>query len=309
MSSNYTHVEGYSPAFRATFINAVKPNTFGDKPKYDIRALFPKDMDLDWYYSMIREVAKINNIADAKGNPTCEYPNFKDGDDASCFTNDTNEQYEGHNNHWWMSYRSSDSDGEPQPFGIVDMAGNTAEAKDLYPGIWLRVCFRLVPYKHEKFGLKIIQRADHIEICGHDTPFASVGGSVDTGKVFANAPAISGLPSNVNQNTPPQAGGAPQASMGPGGGGNTAPQASMGPGGAPQAKSAPQASMSPGPGNAAPTGTPGPGNAGGMSPADYTKSFNNDTPKMGPNAGEYTYEQWQETKQTDDELRANGIIL
>ncbi len=281
MATKYTAVEYFSPPFQATFINAVKPDTYGDKPKYNFRGLFPKSMDLQWYYDKVIECAKINNLLGADGKPICEYPNFGDGDATNCFHKETGEQYEGHRDHYWMKFMSSDNDGEPQPFGIIDIAEQPAQASDLYPGIFIRINSRLVPFDHPKFGLKIIQRCDHIMITGHVEPFKQTGGSIDTGRVFANAPPVTGLPAHVSQ-APPQV--------------NNTPVMTPGNGAAPQAP--PQA----------PVGALGPS----LSPEDFKHQVSNDPAPgitMGPNANNYTYEQWQASELTDDQMRAKGIIL
>lgn len=318
MSIKYKHVEEYTPPFRATFINAVSPNTYGDKPKYDIRSLWPNlgndnYSNLDWFYDTLNKCAQINNLLNADGSHQCEGPNFLDGNGPKCFTKETKEQYEGHLNHWYLGMRSSDNDGVPQPFGIVNMQNQPVEAKDLYPGIWLDACYRLVPYDHPKFGLKIIMRVDHLRVVGHDAPFTSVGGNISTSKVFENARVVTGLPAHVQATQGPGPNSAPQGNpAGPGP--NTIPQArpgGPGPNSAPQLNRGPGATQAgPGP-NAAPQARPaGPGP---MAPtaADHVAGFSNDAPvipAMGPNSQGFTYQQWIDTGRDDDQLRREGVI-
>jgi len=302
MTDKYQHVEEYTPAFRATFVNVATPNTFDpDKPAYDLRALYPNlgnndFSNLQWFYEMRQKCAQINSLIDANGAITCSAPDFADGNAANCFSNDTNEQYEGHKDHWWMKYRSGSNNGEPVPFGIVDINGQAVEASQIYPGIFLRGMLRMFPFNHPKFGLQIIMRMEHLQVVGYGEPFASVGGNISTSKVFEGAAPVVGLPAGVAQTSPVAS--APQAQPGPG----SAPQAQPGPGSAPQAQpgpgSAPQAS-------AAPTGQV-------LSPGQFVKEFNNATPAVEPTltplAGEHTLEQWRAVM-NDDELRAKGIII
>jgi len=285
--ANFKEVEDYSPAFRVTFANVASPNTFDeDKPVYDIRALFPKTMDMAWFTGKVAECAQLNGLVDAAGNITVETPQIGDGDGPKCFTKanpgEVSEQYDGHNQHWWLKFRTgNDRDGNPQPFGIVGIDGRTTvEAGEVYNGMWMRACYKLFPFDHPKFGLKIIMRCEHLQVLGHDTPFKG-GGTVSTAKKFEGAAPAVGLPSHVIAAPAPVAAGVPQAPTTPAPP-VTTPSQPMAPGEYTAAVSAPTPAVPP------------------VAPA---------VPQMGPNAQGHTYEKWKATGQTDEQLRAAGVIL
>ena len=294
MSKKYESVEVFTTPFVVTFPNLDSPDDFSDKPHYNLRALFDKTSDLNWYNNALLECATKNNLLDAQGNITIKFPALQDGDAPNCFTNDTGEQYEGHRNQWYLGLRNGTEKpndehptGKPIPFDIVntdkDSMGNftNIEANAVYSGCWCVAYIKLTPFHHEKFGLSMILRCGNLQMVGHATPFASSGGAAKSSTVFGNAAPLS-LPAGVNTVM-------------------TLPSPTT-PG---------QAAQQPMPGQAAPQAQqPMPGQAAynqqfmGGSPTNPTPP-----PQMGPNAQGFTYEQWVTAGYNDDQMRAEKIII
>jgi len=162
-----------TPKFRVSYPHVFKPQAPkpGDKLKYSITMLFPKNADL----SGLKEAMKQAKIA-AYGPNKSEWPSdlqspVNDGDDPKYADN---EGYKGH----WVIKASSNEDQKP---GVVDE--NVEEILDqskFYAGCYARAHLLATTWEYmKKHGVMFI--LDHVQKLGDGKAF---GGKKPADQVF-----------------------------------------------------------------------------------------------------------------------------
>ena len=161
-----------TPEFRASYVHVFKPQApkKGDKLKYSITMLFPKNSDLGVLKEVIKQ-AKIASFGDKKNWPENLQSPVNDGDDPKY---KDNEGYKGH----WVIKASS---GEDQKPGVVDE--NVQEIIDqskFYSGCYARAY--VLAYCWEFMGKEGVSFIlDHVQKMRDGKPF---GGKKPVDQVF-----------------------------------------------------------------------------------------------------------------------------
>jgi hypothetical protein len=143
-----------TPEFRVAYPHVFKPQApkSGDKLKYSVVMLFPKDSDLTVIKGIIKE-AKLAAFGAKENWPEVLESPVKDGDDEKYAGN---EGYKGH----WVIKASSNEEQKP---GVVDQnVEPILSQSDFYPGCYARAQVLATNWEYMgKQGIMFI--LDHVQ--------------------------------------------------------------------------------------------------------------------------------------------------